>query len=78
MYQVAGNLRNSHWHWELYKQGSSTLVVYYGRLLNFSGMLEQFEDSDGTVSLGINISSFMLTIDQIKERAENLHRIRNR
>lgn len=72
IYPVSGDLEGSRWQWKLYPQGNSTLVVYTGRTVNYSAFLQTFEDRQQTITVGINISSNMTTIQSIKDRAEYL------
>ncbi len=70
-FQVKGDLRGSHWHWKFYKQKNDrTMVEYIGKTKNFSVFLEAFDDKDKTISMGINISSVMATMESIKKRSE--------
>lgn len=74
-FQVKGDLKGSHWHWKFYKQTNNrTMVEYVGITKNFSVFLETFDDKDKTISMGINISSVMATMESIKKRAETVFR----
>jgi ribosome-associated toxin RatA of RatAB toxin-antitoxin module len=70
--QISGDLNGSSWYWKFEEQGDKTLVMYTGRIVNFSKFLQAFDDKEQTISVGINISSCLATIKSIKDRSEDL------
>lgn len=72
--QVKGDLKDSWFRWKFYPQGDKTLIVYSGRIKNFSKFIESFDDKkEQTISVGINISTILATVKSIKDRSEELY-----
>lgn len=67
----SGDLKGSHWllHLEPTADGK-TLMSYSGASKNFSSVLERLEDSQQTISVGVNVSAALTTVKAFKKRAE--------
>ena len=68
---VKGDLKGSHWllHLESTPDGK-TLMSYSGASKNFSSILESLEDSQQTISVGVNVSSALTVVKALKQQAE--------
>ncbi|MBS2031414.1 MAG: SRPBCC family protein [Deltaproteobacteria bacterium] len=68
---VKGDLKGSHWvlHMESTPDGK-TLISYSGASKNFSSILEGLEDSQQTISVGVNVSSALTVVKAFKQQAE--------
>ncbi|MFH2044473.1 MAG: SRPBCC family protein [Pseudomonadota bacterium] len=76
VYQIKGDLAGSNWQWRFESKGNTTIVYYTAQMMNFSYLLQKFEDENKTISMGINISSALETIKLIKQRAEYLFQMK--
>ena len=69
---VAGDLQGSEYQWLLQpgRQPGTTIAFYYGRTRNFSAVLTRFEDSQRTVTLGVNVATVLSIVRAVKQRSE--------
>jgi ribosome-associated toxin RatA of RatAB toxin-antitoxin module len=68
---MKGDLKGSRWilHLEPTADGK-TLLSYAGASQNFSAILEDLEDSQQTITVGVNVSSALTVVKALKARAE--------
>jgi ribosome-associated toxin RatA of RatAB toxin-antitoxin module len=65
------DLRGSSWEWRVEAHGEGqSLLLHSLRVKNFSPLLRQVEDDQQTVTLGVNVSSALVTVKALKRRSE--------
>lgn len=68
---LADDLRGSSWTWRVVPSGPNrTLLFHTVRVKNFSPLLQQVEDDEQTVTVGVNVSSALSTVKALKRRSE--------
>ncbi len=69
--QVAGALKDSHWEYRLESAGPSRTLIYYkSSARHFSSILENLEDSQQTITIGVNVGGALGILRAIKARSE--------
>lgn len=67
------DLKGSWWSWELEPlPDGRTLLLHNLCVKNFSPLLQQVDDDQETVTIGVNISSALVTVKALKRRAESV------
>lgn len=65
------DLRGSSWSWRVVANGPGTTLLFHTvRVKNFSPLLQQVEDDQQTVTVGVNVSSALSTVKALKRRSE--------
>lgn len=65
------DLRGSSWSWRVDSTGPGKCLLFHKvSVRNFSPLLQQVEDDQQTVTVGVNVSSALSTVKAIKRRAE--------
>lgn len=69
--QVEGALKDSHWEWRMEAVSPTRTVIYYkSQARHFSSFLEGVEDSQQTITIGVNVGGAVTLLRAIKKRAE--------
>jgi len=71
--QVSGDLKGSHWSWQLFPSGPDTTLVYrtvFTHVTGESWIARQLEDDTHTLSYGINVSTSLLEVRAVRRAVE--------
>ena len=69
------DLRGSRWEWKVQpwgEGGTRALLVHSLSVKNFSPLLRQVDDDQQTVTVGVNVSTALVTVKALKRRTEAL------
>ncbi|HUB10172.1 MAG TPA: SRPBCC family protein [Myxococcales bacterium] len=68
---LEGNLEDSFAIWRLVPRGDAACLLYFTTATrNFSKILSAIEDSQQTVTVGVNVSSALAVVKAVKQRVE--------
>jgi ribosome-associated toxin RatA of RatAB toxin-antitoxin module len=69
--QVEGALKDSHWEWHMEAVSPTRTIIYYkSQARHFSSFLEGVEDSQQTITIGVNVGGAVTLLRAIKKRSE--------
>ncbi|MHB8419610.1 MAG: SRPBCC family protein [Myxococcales bacterium] len=69
---LKGDLEGSFCDWKLVPHGDATLAYFTTASRNFSSLAQKLEDSQQTITIGVNVSAALATVKAIKKRVEGL------
>ena len=69
---LKGDLEGSFCEWRLVPYQGRTLAYYTTASRNFSSLAQRLEDSQQTITIGVNVSAALATVKAIKKRVEGL------
>jgi carbon monoxide dehydrogenase subunit G len=68
-----GDLKGSRWTWKVEPApGGKTLLTHVLAVKNFSAVAQSLEDSNQTVTVGVNVSAVLAATKAVKRRAESM------
>ena len=68
---VKGDLKGSKWTWKVEKASDgNSIVSFAASIKNFSSILQNVEDDQQTMTVGVNVSSTLAAVKAVKRRAE--------
>jgi ribosome-associated toxin RatA of RatAB toxin-antitoxin module len=69
--QVSGALKDSHWEYRVEPDGPGRTLIYYkSQARHFSSLLEGLEDSQQTITIGVNVGGALGLLRALKVRSE--------
>lgn len=72
---VSGDVKNSTFAWKLRPLANGrTRVTYSGSIRNFSGIIRSMDDEQQTITIGVNMASFISTLNALKARCKKAKR----
>ncbi len=69
---IKGDIEGSFCEWKLVPYKDGTLVYYTTASRNFSSLAQKLEDSQQTITIGVNVSAALATVKAIKKRVEGM------
>jgi ribosome-associated toxin RatA of RatAB toxin-antitoxin module len=69
---VKGDLEGTHSHWRLVPYKDETLLYFTTSTLHFNALAQRFEDSQQTITIGVNVVAALTTVSAIKKRTEGM------
>ncbi len=70
---IKGDAKGSQFTWHLRQQGNGTRLYNGGVVRNFSSIAQRLDDSQQTITIGINVVTLLSAVKAVKKRAEELH-----
>ncbi len=68
---IGGDLKDSYVEWRIEPLGKAGSLLYYTTSsLHFSSILQALEDSQQTITVGVNVAAALAVVKAIKRRAE--------
>jgi ribosome-associated toxin RatA of RatAB toxin-antitoxin module len=67
-----GDLKGTHSLWRIVPYKDETLVYFTTATLHFNALAQRFEDSEQTITVGVNVVAALTTVTAIKKRAEGM------
>ncbi len=67
-----GDLKGTRSQWRLVPYKDETLVYFTTATLHFNALAQRFEDSEQTITIGVNVVAALTTVTAIKKRTEGL------
>ena len=67
-----GDLKGTHSEWQVVPYKDETLLYFTAATLHFNALAQRFEDSEQTITVGVNVVTALTTVTAIKKRTEGL------
>ncbi len=67
---VEGDVEGSTFTWQLETVPRGTRVTYWGNIKNFSSVVSSLDDKDQTITIGVNVVSFIAAARSLKTESE--------
>jgi ribosome-associated toxin RatA of RatAB toxin-antitoxin module len=69
---VKGDLEGTHSLWRIVPYKDETLIYFTTSTLHFNALAQRFEDSQQTITIGVNVVAALTTVSAIKKRTEGM------
>ncbi len=74
---LKGDIEGSFCDWRIVPVQGGTLIYYTTASRNYSSLAQKLEDSQQTITVGINVAAALATVRAIKHRTEGLSSVAN-